>query len=382
MAEKVKKTAKKSVEGAEKVSKKKKKKKSSIKLFYPIYLILVVLCIYGIFVVCEQIAQELRIYEAALPKYDAQEAARMFEERDFEKIYSYQNPADFAGEDAATYAAYMSEFTKDGTITWGETYSSAENEKVYSVRLDGKRLFEFTMLNTGMKDENGYDVWELSSVRTLGISTGTRTVKAPSESTVYIDGKPLGEDAVIEKDILLDSEEFLLGDEAKVPTMCVYQYEFCLGDPQVRVVDPQGRENPMTVDANGNVEAVRNSDDSIKPQVEERVIEIVKAFANFTSEDLSQYKMLKLVRKGTNGYKKIEDFDNNWFGKHDGYAFENMTTDNYMIFSDDTFACDISFKYIIKYDDADDVSYDAKYRFYFVERSDVWYMYDFLMQTK
>ncbi len=374
-AEKTKKSAKK----ASGESAKKKKKKASLHLFYPIYLIVVVLIVYGIFVGCEKIAQELRKYEAALPKYAAQEAAQMFMDRDFEKVYSYQNPADFAGEDAATYAAYMSEFTKDGELTWGETYSSAEDEKVYSVRLDGKRLFEFTMKKTGVQDENGYDVWDLKSVRTLGISTSTRTVKAPAESTVYVDGEPLPHSAIIEEGILLDDEDFLLGDEAKIPTMCVYQYEICLGDPEVRVVDPQGRENPLTVDENGNAEAARNSDDSIKPEVEERVIEIVKAFAKFTSEDLSQYNMLKFVRKGTKGYEKIEDFDNNWFGKHAGFAFENMSTDNYMIFSDDTFACDISFTYIIKYANADDISYDTTYRFYFVKRDGTWYLYDFTM---
>ncbi len=359
----------------------KKSKKSRLKLFYPIYLLVVLLIVWGIFVGCERLAEVLRVYESSLPKYVAQDAAQMFMNRDFEKVYSYQDPADFAGEDAQTYAAYMREFTADGELTWDESYSSSEDEKVYAVRLDGKRLFEFTLCKSGTQDENGNDQWELNEVRTLGISTGTRTVKAPAESTVYIDGEALDGSAIIEEGIALEEAEFLLGDEAKSPTMCVYQYEICLGEPQVRVVDAQGRENPLTVDENGNVEAARNSDSQIKRQVEDRVVEIVEAFAKYTSEDLSQSKMLKFVRKGTNGYEKIKNFDNNWFGSHSGYAFENMKTDNYMIFSDDTFACDISFVYIIRYrgEDVDEVRYDTNYRFYFVERDDEWYLYDFKM---
>ncbi len=379
MAEKVKADAKKTSQA--KKSSKKSQKKTGLKLFYPIYLLVVLLIVWGIFVGCENLAEVLRNYEASLPKYVAKDVAQMFMDRDFEKVYSYQDPADFAGEDAQTYAAYMREFTANGELTWDESYSSSVDEKVYAVRLDGKRLFEFTLCKSGTQDENGNDQWMLNEVRTLGISIGTRTVKAPTESTVYVDGVALDSSAIIEEGIALEDEDFLLGDEAESPTMCLYQYEVCLGEPQVRVVDAQGRENPLTVDANGNVEAARNSDSQIKRQVEDRVIEIVQAFAKFTSEDLSQSKMLKFVRKGTNGYEKIKNFDNNWFGSHSSYSFEDMTTDNYMIFSDDTFACDISFVYIIRYSgkDVDEVRYDTNYRFYFVERDDEWYLYDFKM---
>ncbi len=361
------------------VRRRKAVKKNRVKLFYPIYLMCVLAAVWGVFIICQEITKELEYYEGTQPKYAAEEAAQLFLQRDFETLYSYQNPEDFAGESAEVYAAYMSEFTRGKELTWNESYSSGENRKNYAVRMDGKRLFEFVMTRTGDADERGNATWELSEVRTLGISTTTRTVTAPAESTVYVDGRALGADNIIEEGIMLEEQEFLLDDEAKSPTMCVYEYEICMGNPEVRVVDAKGRENALTVDAAGNVQAARNSDDSIKAEVEERVIEIVKAFANFTSEDLTQYKMLKFARKGTNAYEKIESFDNNWFGKHDGVAFENMRTDDYMIFSNDTFACDIHFDYIIEYDDADDLTYETNYRFYFVERDDVWYLYDFKM---
>lgn len=159
--------------------------------------------------------------------------------------------------------------------------------------------------------------------------------------------------------------------------MSVYQYETCFGEPEIRVVDEQGRENALTVDENGDAMAQINGDDALKAEAEERVVEIVKAFARFTSEDLSQRDMLKLVRKGTKAYDKIKDFDNDWFGKHSGTDFENMTTDNYMPFSADTFACDIHFDYIVHYSNADDVRYESGYRCYFVERDGKWYLYDF-----
>ena len=301
----------------------------------------------------------------------------MFLDKDFERVYGYQDPAEFAGEDAKTYAEYMTRFTENGELTWGESYSTNENEMVYAVRLDGKRLFEFTLTKSG--PETAENQWKLTDVRTLGVSTTTHTVKAPSDSVVYVSGKPLGSESIIEDGIKVEADEFMLNEDAKSPTMSVYQFETCFGEPNVRVLDANGVENALTVLEDGSFEAAFNSEESLREAAEERVIQITKAFANFTSEDLDKYKMLRLARKGTSGYDKIERFDNEWFGRHDGYAFENMVVENYMSFSEDTFACDIHFDYIIKYDDSDDLRYETNYRFYMVERDGEWYLYDFKM---
>ncbi len=354
-----------------------KKKKKRLKLFYPIYWTLIIAALAAIFVLCRNITTQLEDYEASQPKYAAEEVAKMFLERDFERVYSFQNPADFAGEDAATYAAYMTAFTEGQELTWGESYSSSEDEMVYAIRMDGKRLFEFSMIKG--EPVNGHDTWKLNEVRTMGVSTTTHTVTAPFDSTVYVGGRELTADDRIEEGIPTGDEDFLLNDEAQSPTMSVYQYEVCFGKPEIRVVDAKGKENPVTIDEGGNASAARNSDDDIKAEAEERVVEIVKAFARFSSEDLTKRNMLKLVRKGTNAYENIDDFDNEWFGKHDGYDFGEIVTDNYVRLSEDTFGCDIHFDYIIEYDDADNKVYPTNYRFYFVERDDQWYLYDFRM---
>lgn len=355
----------------------KKRKKKKIRIFYPIYFLLMIAAVGAVFVVCDMIRENLKAYEASLPKYVAEDVAEMFLSKDFERVYAYQDPAEFAGEDAKTYAEYMTRFTENGELTWGESYSTNEDEMVYAVRLDGKRLFEFTLTRSG--PETAENQWKLTDVTTLGVSTATHTVKAPSDSTVYVRGSALGADSIIEDNIAVEDEAFLLNEDAKSPTMCVYEFETCFGEPEVRVVDKNGVENKLTVLADGSFEAAFNSEDALKEKAEERVIEITKAFANFTSEDLDKYKMLRLARKGTSGYDKIERFDNEWFGRHDGYDFENMVTDNYMSFSEDTFACDIYFDYIIKYEDTDDLRYETHYRFYMVERDDEWYLYDFKM---
>lgn len=354
-----------------------KKKKKRLRIFYPIYFAVMIAAVAAVFFVCDEIRDRLDLYEASLPKYVAEDVARMFMEKDFERIYAYQDPADFAGEGAEIYANYMNDFTANGELTWGESYSTNEDEMVYAVRLDGKRLFEFTL--TKNEEKETVNQWELTDVRTLGVSTATHTVKAPSDSTVYLRGEALGAEAVIESGIAVEDEDFLLGEDAASPTMCVYQFETCFGEPELRVVDGNGVENQVETLEDGSFEAAFNSDEALKAETEERVVEITKAFANFTSEDLNQYKMLKYVRKGTNGYDKIERFDNDWFGKHDGYDFENMETDNYMRFSEDTFACDIHFDYVIKYEKADDLRYETNYRFYLVERDGKWYLYDFKM---
>ena len=356
-----------------------KSKKRRLKLFYPIYFSRLIAAIAGILVVSSMLAETLEAYEASLPKYVAEDVAQMFMDRDFEKVYSYQDPAQFANEDAATYAEYMRQFTEGGELTWGESYSSGEDVKVYAVRLNGKRLFEFKLEKLPEPDANGNTQWALSSVSTLGVSTAKHTVTAPADSTVYVGGKALDASQIIEEGIIIEEEKYLLNEDCKSPTMCVYEYEVCFGKPEVRVVDAKGRENPVTMDENGNAYAELNSNDELKAEAEERVFEIVKAFANFTSEDLTQRNMLKLARKGTNAYKNIQEFDNNWFGKHYGVKFENMVSDNYIAFSEDTFGCDISFDYIVDYRDSGEVRYETRYRFYFVERDDEWYLYDFKM---
>ena len=86
--------------------------------------------------------------------------------------------------------------------------------------------------------------------------------------------------------------------------------------------------------------------------------------------------MLKFVRKGTKAYSIIEKFDNQWFGKHVSTSVENLTMENFIRFTDDTMACDISYDFFVRFQN-DEQTYPTAYRFYFVLRSGEWYLYEF-----
>jgi len=360
-----------------------KKRKKRRKLFYPIYFAVVFAAVAAIWFACGRLKPYLADYERSDPKYAAEEAMRYFESADAATFYRYAqqaNPDLFRYESEQDYIDWMNGLTRDGRFEYAMAYSGDPAVRRYNVRLNGEKFGSFSLREKQGTTEYGFPTWEFDSLATIVPAATTYSVTAPSDAAVYAGSQRLtGEDAV-ETGIPTVWAGHMLLEETPVPTLTRYAFLRFFGCPEISVTDAAGRACALTGDERSGFTALRNEDSALRAETEARVIEIIKAFSSFTSSDLSTYNMLKLVRKGTKAYTIIENFDNNWFGRHSSARIQNLETDNYIRFTEDTMACDARYDYVVQYTDGEK-TYDTAYRFYFVLRNGQWFLYDFEAQA-
>lgn len=358
----------------------KRKKKSIFKSwFYRIYFLLIILCVIGICIGMRVLSGVMSEYEATRPVHAAEQVAELFEQRNFAGIYPYDAAAaKYAAGESAKYAEFMNGYAQGKTLTWQEAYSGKDDEKKYSVLLDGEKLGTFTLVPSGETSPHGYDYWKLDSVETGVLPVTRYTVTAPADSAVTVDGRALTEADALETNIKTSCAGMLPPDVPEA-TLTQYYADVCFDAPAISVTDRYGAAQELTQDGEHAFSCGVPENESLKSLCEENVLAVAKKLANFTSEDLSQNKMLKYVVKNSPAYKTVKEFDNQWCPSHTGYEFQDVQTSDYYDYSDACFSCRVAFKYVIHYSKAEDNVYDTAYTLYFYKQDGSFRLYNFTM---
>ena len=356
-----------------------KKKKKRRKLFYPIYFTVVLLAVAAIWIGCSMLTPYLADFEKSNPEYAVNTAMRYFENSDAETFYFFaqqSHPDLFQYEDKQDYIDWVKSVTQDGNFTYSMAYSDDPAVLRYNVKLNGEKFGTFSLREQPDSTEYHFSTWAFDTLETVTPAATEYTVTVPAGATVMAGAEQLTAQNVVESGIDTPWTGHMLLEETTAPTQARYAFTRFFGCPEITVTDEHGKPCQVTGDEASGFTALRNNDDELQEATEARVTEIVKAFSSFVSNDLSRSKMLKYVRKGTVAYPIIEKFDNSWFGKHSSAKIENLETGNYIRFTDDTMACDVSYDHVVQYNDGDK-TYPTAYRFYFVLRNDEWFLYDF-----
>lgn len=357
----------------------KKKKKKGFPVFFTIYFTLIALAVFAVAFGMKYLRGYLAAYENSQPKYEAEKVAQTFLNRDFETLYEYEDQSLFEGETEQQYVDYMNELTSGMDITYKSVVSGSEDEMRYLVKADDVPLGEFTLKKNGQVDEYGFEGWTLDTMKTTGVlRSETYRVTAPTKSTVYVDGQALTDAEIIERDIPIFTVEDL-PDGAHVPTDCVYEFTRYFGVDQVRVVDQYGEENALTEQGNTYTAAFNYDDSRLAPELEERVIQVVRRLSCFMTDDYSRSRLYKDLIEDSKAYSYVKRFDLNWIAKHKSYEFSNMQVNNYVSYSDDCFSAEVRYDYTIIYRKADPETYPTAYRLFFKKVKDEWYLYDFTL---
>lgn len=356
-----------------------KKKKKGFPVFYTIYFALIALAVFAVAFGMRYLRGYLAAYENSQPKYEAEKVAQTFLNRDFETLFGYEDQSLFKDETEEQYVEYMNELTSGMNITYKNVVSGSEDVKRYLVKADDVPLGEFSLKKNGVVDEYGFEGWTLDTMKTTGVlRSETYRVTAPSTSTVYVDGQPLSSDCIVERDIPIFTVEDL-PDGAHVPTNCVYEFTRYFGVEQVRVVDQYGEENVLTENGNTYTAAFNYDDSRLAPEVEERVIEVVRRLSCFMTDDYSRSRLYRDLIEDSKAYSYVKRFDLNWIASHKGYEFSNMEVNNYVSYSEDCFSAEARYDYTIIYRKADPETYPTAYRLFFKKVKDTWYLYDFTL---
>ena len=362
-------------------ARRRKRRKIHTAIFYSIYALVIIAAVIAVNVGKGKLRASMEGYEASQPKYAAEAAAQMFTQRDYAALFDWEDQSAFAAqhETREQYVRYMTDLLAGKEITWSEGYSTEADTKLYVVKADGSKIGDFTLRQSAESDESGFRQWTLDDVKLYVLAASTYTVKAPSRSTVTVDGVTLDEGSVTEDNIPLFTASLKLPGDAKVPTAKVYAFSRYFGVQDVRVTDWRGNENAVTQNGRDYTAAFNYDDEELSVN-EERIIETVRKMSCSMTIDYKDYRFKReCVVTDSPAAKYIDAYDGDWVAKHTGYDFLNMRIDHYISYADDCFSVEAHYDHQIKYRKADPEIYPTAYELLFVRQGDEWRLYDFTL---
>lgn len=353
--------------------------------FWVLYLVFVVLIILAFRSVHAYFDASLSEYEAAQSDDIIDKTAQLFIDRRFDVLYEYEDQSIDYIESRDDYISYLEELTKNATIEYQEAASLDTSKRKFIVTADGKSFASFTIRKSGEAAEFelipliGYKLkaekYEFDSISSSVLRPASYEVTLRDTDTLYVNGSELPEKYIVKKGVPLFYEGHL--PETMVsPKLDTYRFTCALDEPEIKVLDMNGEEYELETEDGYVLNYVFTyQDDELKPQFEEQALTCVKNISLYTTKNISREKVLKLMVSDSKAADFIKNIDGMWLTKADKYTFENVKTQNYAMFSDNVFSCDVSFDYnTVSKGKAN--SYPVSYRLYYIKTENDWLVYD------
>ena len=355
--------------------------------FWVIYLVLVALLVFAGTRVYRYFDTSLTAYEEAASKSQkiVDEVSAIFTEKHFDQLYAYEDSSLDYMETKEDYVAYLNRLTENAEIDCTLVRSEQPDEQTYSVTADGKSFATFVLKKSGESEFEilpmfGFTLraeeYELKSIQTSILQLAAYEVTARDSDTVYVNGKALTAEQAISTGAKLFYDGHL-PEGYPSPTLTTYRFTCALGEPQIRVVDASGSEFELTKESDYTYSyQFQYADETMKPQFEANVLECAKDICLYTTNNQMQARVLKRMETGSKAAEAIKNIDAKWLTKADKKSFENERTENYAMFGDSIFCCDVHFDYnTVSRGVAN--SYPTSYRLYFKLVNGAWLIYDF-----
>ena len=349
----------------------KKKKSLWSSTFYRVYFVAVAVALVAIAIGTVWLRGVLKDYESAQPVYVAREAARLFEASDFDRIYALDTSArDFGEEDKALYVDTLTELARGKSVAWDEAFSPNEDERNYSVTLDGERFATFTLVPSGETTARGNRLWKLGSV-TTGVSlqqaeaeeppeealpeveepagqTYLCRITAPKGYTVTVDGVALSPENAQTSEKQLFAEGFL-PEGVENPAMTEYLYDSLTWKPEIHAADDTGAEVTVTAveDRELTWTCAMKEDDGYRQQYSKAAISLAKRVAKFISGDAGKKGIQKICAKKSPAEDIFDNLYNRYTTPHDGISFQNEQVSEVYVLSENCFTCRVTFDVVL-----------------------------------
>ena len=355
--------------------------------FWVIYLVLVALIVFAGTHVYRYFDTSLTAYEEAASKSQkiVDEVSAIFTEKHFDQLYAYEDSSLDYMETKEDYVAYLNRLTENAEIDCTLVRSEQPDEQTYSVTADGKSFATFVLKKSGESEFEilpmfGFTLraeeYELKSIQTSILQLAAYEVTARDSDTVYVNGKALTAEQAISTGAKLFYDGHL-PEGYPSPTLTTYRFTCALGEPEIRVVDASGSECELTKESDYTYSyQFQYADETMKPQFEANVLECAKDICLYTTNNQTQARVLKRMETGSKAAEAIKNIDAKWLTKADKKSFENERTENYAMFGESIFCCDVHFVYNTVSRGVEN-SYPTSYRLYFKLVDGAWLIYDF-----
>lgn len=283
-------------------------------------------------------------YEASQPEYVRDAVCELlFQDPDWGLLYDLAGVDSTAYEGKEEYISYMEAKVGDSDLICTETATGLSGDLRYLLSCDGETVAAFNLINEG-EDENGFDVWNLSSVDVFFTrSEGVTVIKDP-DHTVYINGIALdGSNTTVSVETLAEN---YLTDGLHGYRWEQQQIDGFLVTPVVEVLDEYNNPVPVTYsEETGIFSAQLTSSPEITEEESALVVDAARAQALFAIREIKITKLREFFSSGSDVYAQLCDTDP--FAKtYQSYKIDeaSISVTDYYRYSDSLFSAHVKLK--------------------------------------
>jgi len=271
-----------------------------------------------------------------------EEIVTEFDEADIEWILENSNPvtlSPFEEEDALKQ--YISDFMKGKKVSYKtKAGEHIEERPVYVVTLEKE---PFAIVRLEKQDEAakfGHPLWQLKEIELLIAPKVNRTIVAAENAAVSVNGILLSDEYVTEE---TENEKAYyyaaFQDQVTLPGYKTYKIENLFMEPEVTAVNFLGESMDVVFEEDEKVyRADFGMSESLRQEVEEYVIQFMKDYSMYTSNDLGYSGLDKYFPKGSEILKGLKNGSRNWFDDHKKPEIMNEELKNLAIYTENAFS--------------------------------------------
>lgn len=330
------------------------RRKNRLPKFY-IFLILFI----AVFVVAVELAMRylsdyLADYESAQPKYVAEEIFnRYYKSMDFDALITLSGIEIPEFESKESLVQYLHSLYDGCEVTYHSGISDDKKDETdvkiqrYEVQFGESAVAGFSIKTGAKKTKNGFDVYEPYQFTLRIAPEKSVRVTAPSNYTVYINGKKVEPQYIIESDIQTESCKHMPEGVSGI-TYCTYQVDDLYFDPAVKVLNPEGKESALSYNEEKKTyTADIVYSDSLKEQYEETVLTAMKKYAAYMSNDERFSNIKAYFDPASTLYDNIRTSETYFVIDHSGYHFIDVSASEFYAYDENTFSCRVSFTQVL-----------------------------------
>ena len=284
-----------------------------------------------------------KVYEETRPKLAMDEIFTKFDEADVDWILENVDPIPFSElEEEETVRKYVLEYIQGKKVSYTtKAGEHIEERPVYVVTVAGE---PFAVVRLEKKEETaeyGHPLWQLREVEIFVEPTINRSVVAPENASVYVNGILLSEDYVIETVKKNEHSAYYaeFSELVSLPGYKTYEMKDLFEEPEVYIENMLGE--PMEVVFDEKEKTYRTDfggSEAIQKEVRDYTIQFLKDYALHVTNDLKAWELDKYFTADSALLKGIKEYPPQWYDDHMPPEFKNEEVKEFILYTENAFS--------------------------------------------
>lgn len=248
------------------------------------------------------------------------------------------------------------------------TEDSSDNLKAYFITVDDENVIKLELKALVKEGGFGFDEWEIKDA----VFLNEYKILVPENSALKVNGKEVSTDYISSSQSMIPGMEVMYenGNPWQIPYMIEYTVSGFIKAPEVAVTH-ENTANDLAVNDDGIYVYPFSPDETFAEDNTEWIISVAEDYGKYITKDSDFAEIANHLLAGSEVYSNIQTLEIRWYAEHESYEFNNQEVNNYKLYSDKCFSCDVHFQQII-FSGGKPTEYNTDLNWTFVKKNGNW----------